>query len=360
MGGLGGRVRSWGTVSYFLRQRRWVALLICMLVAVLFWLMSAMDGTYTKRVQLQVSEDINLPVGYTLVDSSLIPKVVAVDITAQGGTLLSYSLETIFDKQLHLKLEVDSDFINPQGGRWVVGGLRLRERVLATLPKLSKFVANQSGSDLELRIYPEEITIEYERLTTRSIPVAFTSQIDFGDNAHFILNALTMTPDVVKVYGVRADVDSLLIRDEVIETDDMPIRVDRAGVSSYKVALQVPKGMTLDPDSVEVTVAVEELLYHTEQVSQIEVDNLDKGYTLRLFPSTISVSYLAPRDSLLDLKEDSHPVVLYVDAKEIESQTLQLEVHLREVPRFAHTIQLEPDRVEFILEEKNPEEEKGK
>lgn len=336
-------------VAYFRRQQRWVALLASTIVALLLWLLSALNDTYTKRVHLPLAEGIKLPVNYAVVDSSRIPKVVAVDITASGSTLFRYSLQTLFKQKSKLWLEVDSSYLDPNGGYWTLRDFMLREDVLSIMPLLSQYMASAS-SNIELKIYPEEISFGYAPLSSQVVPVVFSSQVDFGKNENYLLTSYYMKPEMVQLYGVKKEVDRFLAEKQILQTDTLPLIISEPGRSEHRVPVRVPSGMKVEPREVTVTLEVEELRYYSEVIHLNNIENAPYGYNVRLFPSTVEVRYLAPKDTL-DANNKPGSLQLYVDAKGIGGDVKYLDVKLREYPRYAYTLQIEPDRVEYLLEE---------
>ena len=78
------------------------------------------------------------------------------------------------------------------------------------------------------------------------------------------------------------------------------------------------------------------------------VRNLEEGYSIRLFPSSIKISYLALDNvSPSDIAAQIHP---YVDVNEITEGSNKLKIKIQNAPDELHMIQLEPDAVEFIIE----------
>ena len=88
MRGLRRRLKEGRFTAYFMRDRRWVALSICLLISVFFWIVAAIDDPrgYTKEVAVQLDKPI-LPTNYRMTDLSQYPEVVYVKVHAKGGAL---------------------------------------------------------------------------------------------------------------------------------------------------------------------------------------------------------------------------------------------------------------------------------
>lgn len=351
------RIRLWSRASYFLRRRRWVALLLCAVLASVAWLLLALGRDYTKVVEVEVIPEVELPVNFALSDASRLPNVITLELRGGGWELLSFSFDSFFEKKPKLRIEVEKAWLDENGGWWHMEERGILQEILEAYPLLDSYYRFPDNG-IRISLFPKEISFAYAPLKSQTMPVVFTSQWSFGEHENFLLTAQKMEPEEVEVYGVSYLLDSLISVQPVLETDTVPLRVDHVGVSEFKVALLEPDGFRLSPDSITVTAMVEELLFHQEKVTEIEIDNLPDGYRLRLFPSSVSVSYLAPKDTIKgNGKKIYAPITLYVDASEIAEgvQNQLLEVRPRVVPKFAYTLQIDPDKVEFILEEDKAE-----
>lgn len=340
------RFKKLKPISYFSKGRRWLILLFCFILASILWLFQALNDTYTKHITILV-EVPALPVKYDFDDTKGIPKEIEVAITARGNELLDYSFEQWFTKKSKLKLAIDTLQIMPEGGYISIGREELLRQIKNTNDLFNQHFGNSNEAHVSL--FPDYISFSYAPLTERQVDVFFGGQIDLGKESNRVLVSLTMSPEVVSAYGLTTSMDSLAATQRLISTEQSPLQVKKDGISSYKVALIAPNGIRLTPDSVTITTEVAPLKYNFFTTDDILVRNLEEGYKIRLFPSTIKVSYLALEG--VNNSEISSMVRPYVDVDEIVEGTKTLKVRLPYVPQELHMIQLEPDVVEYIIEQ---------
>lgn len=338
-------IKSLKPVSYFSRGRRWVILLFCFLLSFILWLFQALNDNYTKRVTMAV-EAPTLPLRYALDETKGIPKEIEIAITASGNELMSYTFRQWFATKPILKLAIDTLQILPEGGYISIGREELIRQIKNTNDVFNEHFNN--SNDAHIALFPDYISFSYAPLIEEKVGVFFGGQVDLGEESNRVLVSLTMEPEEVSAFGLNTSIDSLRMTQGLISTEQSPLAVTKEGISSYRVALIAPNGVRLTPDSVTVTTEVAPLKYNSFIASNIMVRNLEEGYNIRLFPSSIKVSYLALDDvKLSDISAQIHP---YVGVDEITEGTKKLKVRLPMVPKELHMIQLEPDAVEYIIE----------
>lgn len=351
MRGLRRILREKSFLSYFMRRQRGVILLLCIVLSAVLWLRYALRDTYTKRLSLDLLPP-TLPAYFAIADSTEVPQQMDLIIKAKGSALLGYSLRTLFRGRPVVQLRADSAALIPNGGTWVIEGAALQEQVLGALPRTRRFLS-ESALGLGIQLSPARIAIRYTPLVGKSMPVAFTSQVNFSTQ-NLLLSSFSMEPEVVMVYGMKEVVDSLQVQQAIIPTDTIPILIGSEGSSRHKVALMAPEGVRLVPDSITVELAVQKLIYDQMLVEHIEVVNLPPNYALTLFPPKVSVTFLVPKDSVDANKNYKELISLYVDANELSVPgTKQLSVRVAQQPKSVYMLQLEPGALEYIIEEKN-------
>ncbi|MDD7438395.1 MAG: hypothetical protein PUK66_06155 [Bacteroidales bacterium] len=321
-------------------------MLLCILLASILWLIQAMDATYTKKVRIEV-EPPTLPLKFAIDSQSGIPTSIEIAITARGDELFSYSLEELFTKDQALKLAVDTMLLTPDGGYISIGKEELLRQIRNTNELFDSYF--DSGSDAQIRLFPDFASFSYAPLIERKVGVFFGGQIDLGEESNRMLVELEMKPEVVTVYGLATSIDSLIQAQGLISTDTNRLIVKGDSVSYHRVALIQPSGIRLTPDSVSIKTVVAPLRYNTFVISDIKIRNLPDGYNIRLFPSAIKVTFLAVKGiSIAEIANQLHP---YVDIDELTEGTRKLKVHLPNIPEEVQMLQLEPDAVEYLIEQ---------
>ena len=83
----------------------------------------------------------------------------------------------------------------------------------------------------------------------------------------------------------------------------------------------------------------------------VKTENLPENLTMLLFPASVEVSYMLPISHFT--KVTSEDVEIGVDYKQIGSNAgNKLAVRVLKAPSFVKHLQVVPDSVEYILEEK--------
>lgn len=305
-----------------------------------------MDATYTKKVRIEV-EAPTLPLKYAIDNQSGIPSSIEVAITAKGDKLLSYSLERLMSDEQVLKLAIDTMLLSPDGGYISIGREEILRQIRNTNDLINRYF--DSSTTTQISLFPDFVSFSYAPLVERQVEVFFGSQINLGEESNRILVELDMEPDVVTAYGLATSIDSLIQAQELISTDPKPLLVEKDSVSYHRVALVSPDGIRLTPDSVTIRTVVAPLRYNTFVITNIKIRNLTEGFNIRLFPSTIKVSFLAVDNiSAADIANQIHP---YVDIAELTEGAKKLKLHLPNIPKEVQMLQLEPDAVEYIIEQ---------
>ena len=339
------------------KDKRWAGLLVCLLLSLFFWFLIVLDspGGYAKkfRVPLLLPE---LPGAYVVTDSAAFPKAIEVSVRASGGRLFRYSLSNLFFSPKPYRPTVDTTELSDKGGLLNLNIRKLKSALLSSgaLPSGTRELLKDSINDLT--VSTPRLALSYEPLVEREAEVIFAGQVDFGQSANLKLtDTVGLFPKVVKLYGPRSSIDSLLKAEGTlaVRTDTAAIKIGDPGHVLLPVALLPGSGMKTFPDSVYVSFQTEELIHSTFIVRNIEVRGLDNRHTIKLLPSAVKVTTLIPRSR--EGETDFDPE-LYVDASRVIGAPpgYQLEVRVGNLPDRAtvEMIQLDPDRLDFILEEK--------
>ena len=82
-------------------------------------------------------------------------------------------------------------------------------------------------------------------------------------------------------------------------------------------------------------------------IQKVEVVDLAKGYSLKLFPNVVTATVRLPKDKYNFLKTDF--LKLEVDASMLDDSKTILEVQVKNLPSFIKLERLYPQQVEFLL-----------
>ena len=306
---------------------------------------------YTKEINVQV-EWPEFPAGYVVTDSTTIPENITVELHSSGFGLLNYTIKNLFRSVPAYTPHVDPAALDTEGGTWVLSEKQLRSQILSDILPTAKTILNDTLRNINLS--PNTVMIPYEPIGSAEADVIFTSQVNFGKKPNLrLVGEVGLAPERVTLYAAQSLLDSLQSsHDLIVRTDTIAVRIGDPGRIRTAIALIPPAGAYVQPDSVIVTLTTEELTSRTFVSNNIAIEGLKPGYALHLLPAQVRVTYLITKTSA---QESALPDIrLYVDASKVALEDQKsLPVKIRDFPKEVELIQLDPDRVNYILEEKN-------
>ena len=193
-----------------------------------------------------------------------------------------------------------------------------------------------------------------------SLNLAFTSQppVVMPVNPDYIVTpgpqaTISGTPrlsaDSVKVYSIGRLPSSI----EAITTE--PIRFNSLNETTTKrVKLIAPPGSRVIPDSIDVTIDVEPLIFKTRKVA-VEAINVPDGQKLITFPAQVDVMYMIP---VSDYKTSEPRIRVTADYRSISASSSSRMIRLRiaEASDNLQNVHLAVDSAEYIIEKLEKEE----
>ena len=109
--------------------------------------------------------------------------------------------------------------------------------------------------------------------------------------------------------------------------------------------MHIPKGLDCQSDVVNIEIKVEKFIEEIFE-QEVEVRNLNEGYTLKLFPRKVNVTLRLPQDKYSLLKTEF--LRIYIDASDISDQNT-LRVICEKTPSFVKLERIYPNQLEFLL-----------
>lgn len=275
-------------------SRRWLAMLLSVVVALIMWFSFSMRGTYpvTMRLPIQI---MRAPPGQAL--RELPPATATVTLSGDGWTLLSLTR-----KRPTIDVVADGNVIDLSAALQESG-----------LP---------NGIQIQ-GIQPQTIELALDTRTTRRLPIRLRRDIT-TESPYDLRRPPTLTPDSVMVTGAQSLLGGL---------EDWPTEVLTAsGVNRdlrRRVALADTFGGLLSPAVSGTLVSVEVAKYtEGERELEIEVENLPPGVLgVRFDPARLRARYRVPVvGDDFDLAEQSRQFRAVVDYFDIARDTTDGQV----------------------------------
>lgn len=279
----------------------------------------------------QAQSDIRMPVKITHVPDS-------VTIVSQVPRTISVSLQTR-GTQL-LKLAWGDTPVFPIDFRMFRSDAR---HIVLTEPDIKGIARNALDGANILVVSPDSLRIAFTSQPPVILPVAPDYMVTPGPQAS-ITGKLRLSTDSVKVFTAGRLSSSV----EAIATE--PIRINGVNQTvTRRVALVAPRNSKVVPDSIDVTVEVEPLIFKTRKVT-VETVNVPAGMRLIVFPAQVDVRYLIPSS---DYKYSEPTIRVVADYNTIshnhESNTVGLRIV--EASSNLQNVHLASDAAEYILEQ---------
>jgi hypothetical protein len=315
--------------AFFLRPK-WKETLIFFVFVLLssaFW--------YLQSLQEETEREIVLPVKYKNIPPDIAfaedrPESVTFRVKDKGLVLLSYSWMNKFAPiEVNLKNLREED-----SGEFTVTQKTIESSLARQLMSSSTLVGFE----------PQTIVVHYGKLQFKDVPVVADVRVS-PEPGFQLSDTITVTPAAVRVYASSRILDTL----HVLKTHPAELK-KITETRELTLRLQNIPGVQTDRDEVKVIVPVEEF---TEKRLTIPVRCVDlpPNCTLYTFPATVEVICNIPLSRFRELTESDFEIRIPFRELEAGRTDGKLPVHLHKQPPWLSRPSLNPDVIEFILEQ---------
>ncbi len=317
-------------VSNFLskaQSRELLTFLFFLSLSFLFWVLQSMNE--------EGEANFSVPVTYTnipeqVVITNVLPDHIGMRLRDKGIILLNYSFSNKFQP-------IQIDFKKYQNKKGVI---QIRNEQLMALLKKQLNIGSSVVS-----LSPDTLSIYYSEQKGKKIPVLLQSDISSAPQAQ-IGKPFRISPDSVLIYAPREMLDTI----HDISTQKL-VLTNLTDTVTTRVSLLQEYGSKVIPSQVEVTIPVEE--YTEKRMSlPLELLGVPDSLTLRTFPGTVQLSCFVGLNAFRDIFPELFEVA--IDYNEIrQAQGNKVPVKIMRAPDNVTNIRVNPDSVEFILEQKD-------
>jgi len=290
-----------------------------------FWFLSMLSKQHETTLRVPLTY-INFPADKVLVSTPT--SFIEVRVKAPGFSILFYNLFN-FEK---LNMDIQQANTKPKKGGSEVFWLMNAKR---------KDIAEVLSSSMELiAINPEKLSIPFSNKAKKKVAIKLNQSIGLKPEIWFA-KPLTLIPDSVMIYGEQERLEAITF----IETDEL-VLTDVSENENHIVGITLPDDLQCKVEKIEIIIEVEPFV---EQMLKykVEVDNLKKGYSIKLFPEVVQVTLRAPKDKYSMLQTDF--LNLSVDASLIDSEKTTLTVEVENLPSYIQLQRVYPSRLEYLL-----------
>ena len=290
-----------------------------------FWFLSMLSKQHETTLKVPLIYN-NFPAD-KLVSASF-SDYVEVRVKAPGFAILFYNMFNF--SKLILDIDKANTKPNKKGSEvfWIMNSER-------------KPVVEIISSSMELLdISPERLVVSFRNKSKKKVAIKLKQNISLKPEIWFA-NPIVLTPDSVMIFGEKKQLDTI----DFIYTKNL-LLTDISESNNIRLPLIIPEEVQCKIKNIEVIIKVEPFVEQLIEYN-VKVVNLEKGYTIKLFPQTVQVTLRAPKDKYSMLQTDF--LTLKVDASFISNENSTLDIEVENLPSFIQLLRVYPSRLEFLL-----------
>lgn len=294
-------------------------------ISLSFWFLSMLSKTHETT--------LSIPIYYKNYPADLIELNPPIDfiearVKAPGFAIIIYSLFSYKDLTLDYEVANSKPLKNGKNLFWILNSKR-------------KKVSNILGTSMEiLTLSPERLVVPFTNKTKKEVTILLKKDITLKKE-HWLSSEIEINPRKITIYGDQNLLDSIAeISTELLKLDGVSENI------TTNISLQIPEGLQCKVDETEVTLNISQFV-EENIIQKVEVVNLAKGYSLKLFPNVVTATVRLPKDKYNFLKTDF--LKLEVDASMLDNSKTRLEIQVKNLPSFIKLERLYPQQVELLL-----------
>ncbi|MCX6292453.1 MAG: CdaR family protein [Bacteroidetes bacterium] len=309
-------------------NKRVSAILICLFISLIFWLLIALTKEYTAGMKFRVVYE-NIP-GQKVVVNEL-PSVISLNVKASGFKILSLRFNKT-ETPVHIHVDAANGL-----------NIGIPADVLAiSTSKFSSDFSSVLGEDVIIQSFvPDSIVFNFSKKISKRVRVIPDLDIHF-EKQYDSVGAMAIVPDSVDLFGPGSVIDTI----HFISTSHVNLSHVKETVS-VKASLSPNKLITLSDTLVRIMVPVERF---TEDNLEIPVQSIHvpKGYVLKTFPDKVSVKYQVALSKYNSVSAASFSAI--ADAEKMNDDNMnKMKVQLVKYPSFLKSVVMDPEKVDYIL-----------
>lgn len=304
-------------------KQYWRVVLLCFVAASTFWLLNALNKSYSTQTTYPVKFIYN---EQKLVPVKALPEEVVVNVTAKGWKLLR--------KALHLEVQPAEVYIrNLPRNNYLLGS--------ALRPAL---VNAMDGLQLNF-VVTDTLYFDFDISISRAVPLQLDPRQKVTAEGYAISGPVRLSPDSVTFSGPSSLVNSI--------PSPYLVRLENTGLTSsakheVPVIYTKEKRVKTSIAATEVSVTVKSLVQEERQL-QLQLENIPKGKKVVLTPQTVIVRYQLFKDSVALLNREAFKAVLNFAKYNPQDSTIAPE--LIQKPVGVRQVILVPQRLKAVLQD---------
>jgi len=301
--------------------------LVCLLVALLFWFLKALDDTYTTQISVAL-ELRHHPANQVLQDEP--PDQVSLQVEGTGWNLLNLKTSaSSYGFIIDLKEVTNTN-----------STIQLNQNA----PYLKKHLP--TGLEIQ-NILPAVIDVNFDQKDAKQIPVHLNGDITYAPQ-YGISDSISLQPRKVSISGPKQliqDIDH--VKTKAFSWHDLKATKEK----HMPLKRKNTPNINYSHHKVQLTVPVNQI---TEGTFQIPVDVRSKvpEYKITIIPSKVKVVYQTTLNHFESI--DTSDFQLYVEDQDFDttlSYPQKLPVRVSQKPAFLNHFKIMPDRLNFLIKQ---------
>lgn len=300
------------------------------LLALGFWFMNSLQQEYEIEVRIPIKYKNTPP---ALILSADTPHELVVKLKDKGTVLMNYIWLAAFSP-----IEVNMAEFS-KGAATAVA--RQRKNIEADISKQLK--ASTSLVSFE----PQQLEVRFAVLSNRLVPVNLNLSLQLQSGFQ-LSDSVQLSPASVEVFAEKSVLDSLTF----VQTEPLTIR-DAATTQEFVLALTPIGQARLGTNQVKVTIPIEEF---TEKRFKLPVicEDQPPNSLVRTLPTYIEVVCNVPMSRFKEINVSDFEIRIPFADFEANIASGQLPIYLSRQPLDVSHVVLQPNRIEFIIEQDQP------
>lgn len=312
--------------SFFRFRSDRLILIICIIIASLFWLLIKLSDDYTVNYSFKVSYN-NVPSDLRL--TKIIDSTLNLNLTARGFIILRMNL---FDDMENLDINLDNYSIESKGG--IV-------YAIYTNALTERFADIVGVNENDIHFSKATLTFDMEKTGEKRVLVVPDYSLNFV-NQYDLYNEVKADPAFIMVYGPENVIDTIanistkqLVLENVMSDQTVKVELENPN----------PNLLSFNHDEIILFFKVDKF---TESDITVSINLSNLPYKIKTFPSQVKVFY---RVAQVDFNEvRSHQFNIYPVINNLDIlQAYKLQLKLSKQPDFVRNVRIVPSDVEFLI-----------
>lgn len=295
--------------------------LIFFLISFVVWILVKLSNTYTDTIKMKV-QYTNLAEDKILLGNQ--PAIIEAQVKTTGFRMLT---QKIFKKTI----EVDLKKINKTSNEFYV----------LTNDAIDKHLYQETEI---LKVAPDTLFLTLGKNKTKEIPVYHQLSLGF-QKGYNLYDSLRLEPNTITVSGPEDLVDKLeLVYTEIKELKKINKDINLSVKILKNDSLQK---LTFSQDKVMAVAKIDKFTEGKLNIP-LRVKNLPKGYSIKLFPQEVEMTYTANVSDFNSITENDFSIIC--DYKQIENTDVAYFIpKLVKTPKSVKSYRIDNKKINFLI-----------